>query len=274
MKLNQVTPNVVAGADTDVNPTEPTIDLYLPAAEKATGAGVLILPGGGYTNLSMTNEGSAEAKFFLAHNVAAFLLRYRHAPRYHYPTPLLDAQRAMRVIRANAGEYHVDAGKVGIMGFSAGGHLAAMTTTLYDNKLLPVWPYVADAVDGLSAKPAFAILLYPVIDFTDDAVTHKGSRTSLTQDNRELYEALSPQKHVTRDTPPVFLVQGTNDRTVPVMNSVLMYEACVKAGVAVEMHLLENGPHGFGMGLTQNDEALKAWPEEALRWMGRHKWVP
>ena len=274
MKLYQVTPNVVAGADTDVNPTEPTIDLYVPAGEKATGAGVLILPGGGYTNLSMVNEGSAEAKFFLSHNVAAFVLRYRHAPRYHYPTPLLDAQRAMRVIRANAGEYRVDPAKVGIMGFSAGGHLAAMTTTLYDNKLLPEGPYVADAVDGLSAKPAFAILLYPVIDFTDEAVAHKGSRTSLTQDNAALFEALSPQKHVTRDTPPVFLVQGQNDRTVPVMNSLLMYEACLKAGVPAEMHLLENGPHGFGMGLTQNDEALKEWPGQALRWMGRHKWVP
>ena len=274
MKLYQTAPNIVAGNDTDVNPTEPTIDLYLPPADKATGAGILILPGGGYSNLSMTNEGSAEAKFFLSHNVAAFVLRYRHGPRYHYPTTLLDAQRAMRVIRSGAAEYHLDPAKLGIMGFSAGGHLAAMTTTLYDNKLLPEAPYTADAIDALSAKPAFAILMYPVIDLTDDAVTHKGSRTNLTQDNAALYEALSPQKHVTKDTPPVFLFQGQNDRTVPVMNSLLFYEACVKAGVPAEMHIPENGPHGFGMGLTQNDEALKAWPEQAFSWMRRHKWVP
>jgi acetyl esterase/lipase len=274
MKLYQNTPNVVAGNDTDVNPTEPTIDLYMPPADKATGAAILILPGGGYSNLSMTNEGSAEAKFFLSHNVAAFVLRYRHGPRYHYPTTLLDAQRAMRVIRGGAAEYHLDPAKLGIMGFSAGGHLAAMTTTLYDNKLLPEAPYTPDAIDALSAKPAFAILMYPVIDLTNDAVTHKGSRTNLTQDNAALYEALSPQKHVTKDTPPVFLFQGQNDRTVPVMNSLLFYEACVKAGVPAEMHILENGPHGFGMGLTQNDEALKAWPEQALSWMRRHKWVP
>jgi acetyl esterase/lipase len=235
---------------------------------------VVILPGGAYGMLSMANEGSSEGKFFLAHNVAAFVLRYRHGPQYHYPTPLLDSQRALRVIRARAEEFHVDRNKVGILGFSAGGHLAALTTTSYDNKLLPEAPYVPDAADALSAKPAFALLLYPVIDLTDDAVTHRGSRTNLTQDNKELYEALSPQKHVMRDTPPVFLVHGTNDRTVPVMNSILFYEACVKAGVSAEMHILENASHGFGMGLTQNDEAPKAWPDQALRFMARHKWIP
>ena len=130
-------------------------------------------------------------------------------------------------------------------------------------------PPTPDATDAASAKPAFAILLYPVIDLTDDAITHKGSRSNLTQDNPALYEALSPQKHVTRDTPPVFLVQGTNDRTVPVTNSILFYEACVKAGVPAEMHILEKRPHGFGMGLTRNDEVLKAWPDQASAgWAG------
>jgi len=274
IKLYGTTPNVVAGRETELDPTEPTLDIYLPQADKATGAGVLILPGGGYQMLTVPGEGAEPARFFLSHNVAAFVLRYRHGPRYHYPTTLLDAQRALRLIRARAEEYHVDPAKVGVFGGSAGGHLAAMMATLYDNKLFPEAPYIADATDGLSAKPAFALLLYPVIDLTDDAVTHKGSRTNLTQDNPALYDPLSPQKHVTRDTSPVFIVQGSNDRLVPVKNSLLFYEACLKAGVPAEMHILENGPHGFGMGANLNDDAIKEWPEQALRFMARHHWIP
>jgi acetyl esterase/lipase len=274
IKLYTTTPNVVAGRETELDPTEPTLDLYIPQADKATGAGVLILPGGGYQMLTVPGEGAEPAKFFLSHNVAAFVLRYRHGPRYHYPTTLLDAQRALRLIRSRAQEYRVDPAKVGVLGGSAGGHLAAMLATLYDNKLLPEAPYVADATDGLSARPSFALLLYPVIDLSEDGVTHRGSRTNLTQDNPALYDPLSPEKHVTRDTPPTFIVHGTNDRLVPVKNSLLFYEACLKAGVSVEMHLLENGPHGFGMGPNLNDRTLREWPEQALRFIARHQWIP
>jgi acetyl esterase/lipase len=274
IKLYATTPNIVPGPETEENPTEPTLDLYLPPADQATGAAVLVLPGGGYSNLAMGHEGAQVGQFFQSHHVAGFVLRYRHGPRYHYPTTLLDAQRAMRVLRARAAEFHVDPAKLGILGFSAGGHLAAMTTTLYDNKLLPDAPYAPDLTDALSAKPAFALLLYPVIDLTDDNVTHRGSRNNLTQNNPALYAPLSPQLHVTRDTPPVFLVHGTNDPAVPVMNSILFYEACVKARVPAEMHILENAPHGFGMGLNQNIEELKEWPGQALRFMARHKWIP
>jgi acetyl esterase/lipase len=271
--LYSTTPHVVAGRETELDPTEPTLDLYIPPAEKATGAGVLILPGGGYQMLTVPGEGAEPARFFVSRNVAAFVLRYRHGPRYHYPTTLLDAQRALRLIRARAQEYRVDPAKVGVLGGSAGGHLAAMLATLHDNRLLPDAPYVADATDGLSARPSFVLLLYPVIDLTDDAVTHRGSRTNLTQDNPALYDLLSPHKHVTRDTPPVFIVHGTNDRLVPVKNSLLLYEACLKAGVPVEMHILENGPHGFGMGANLNDAAIKEWPEQALRFLARHRWI-
>ncbi len=273
IKLYSTTPNIVAGRETELDPTEPTLDIYLPQSDKATGAGILILPGGGYQMLTVPGEGADLARFFLSHNVAAFVLRYRHGPRYHYPTTLLDAQRALRLIRERAQEYRVDPAKVGVLGGSAGGHLAAMLATMYDNKLLPEAPYLADATDGLSAKPAFALLLYPVIDLSDDAVTHRGSRTNLTQDDPALYDLLSPQKHVTRDTPPVFIVQGTNDRLVPVKNSLLFFEACLKAGVPVEMHILENGPHGFGLGANLNDNAIKEWPEQALRFMARHRWI-
>ncbi|HET9386353.1 MAG TPA: alpha/beta hydrolase, partial [Gemmatimonadales bacterium] len=202
IKLCDTTPDVVAGRETELDPTEPTLDLYIPPSDRATGAGVLILPGGGYQMLTVPGEGADPARFFLSRNVAAFVLRYRHGPRYHYPTTLLDAQRALRLIRARAQEYRVDPAKLGVLGGSAGGHLAAMLATLYDNMLLPEPPYVPDATDGVSARPSFVLLLYPVIDLSDDAVTHRGSRTNLTQDTPILYDALSPQKHVTRDTPP------------------------------------------------------------------------
>ena len=273
INLYTTTPGVVEGRESELDPTEPTLDIYLLDADKATGAGVLILPGGGYQMLTVPGEGPAPARFFRSHNVAAFVLRYRHGPRYHYPTTLLDAQRALRLIKARAKEYRVDPAKVGVFGGSAGGHLAAMLATLYGNKLLPAAPYVPDAIDGQDARPAFALLLYPVIDLTEDAVTHRGSRTNLTQDNPALFEALSPQKHVTKDTPPVFLVHGTNDRLVPVKNSLLFYEAALKAGVPAEMHILDNGPHGFGMGDNLNDQTARDWPVLALRFMARHQWI-
>jgi acetyl esterase/lipase len=274
IKLYDRTPGVVDGRETELDPTEPTLDIYLPPAGKATGAGVLILPGGGYQILTVPGEGPAPARFFLSHNVAAFVLRYRHGPRYHYPTTLLDAQRAVRLIKSRAQEYRIDPDKLGVLGASAGGHLAGMLATLYDNKLLPAAPYVADAIDAQNARPAFALLQYPVIDLTDDAVTHRGSRTNLTQDTPALYAPLSPQLQVTRATPPVFIVHGTNDRLVPVKNALLMYEACLKAGVPVEMHILDNGPHGFGMGDNVPDETLREWPMQALRFMARQKIIP
>jgi acetyl esterase/lipase len=274
IKLYDKTPGVVEGTDNEMNPMEPTLDLYIPEEGKATGAGVLLCPGGGYQMLTVPGEGPAPARFLLQHNIAAFVLRYRHGPQYHYPTTLQDAQRALRLIKSRAKEYRVDPEKVGVFGGSAGGHLAALLATMYDQKSLPEAPYTADAVDALSAKPAFALLLYPVIDLTDDAVTHRGSRTNLTQDNKDLYEPLSPWKHVTRDTPPAFIIHGTNDMLVPVKNSLLYYEACKKAGVSVEMHLLENAQHGFGMGANLTDQTVKDWPDQALRFMARHKWIP
>ena len=274
IKLYDQTPGVVEGAESELNPTEPTLDIYLPDADKATGAGVLVLPGGGYQILTVPGEGPAPARFFLSHNIAAFVLRYRHAPRYHYPTTLLDAQRALRLIKARAKEYRIDPDRVGVLGASAGGHLAAMLATLYDDKLVPAAPYVPDAIDAQNARPAFVLLQYPVIDLTDDAVTHRGSRTNLTQDNPALYGPLSPQKHVTRDTPPTFIVHGTNDRLVPVKNSLLFYESCLNAGVPVEMHILDNGPHGFGMGDNLNDATVREWPMLALRFIARHQMIP
>ena len=270
IKLYERTPNVIKFTENELNPMEPTLDFYIPDAEKATGTGVLLCPGGGYQMLTVPGEGGTIADFFKAHNIAAFVVRYRHGPQYHYPATLLDAQRALRYIKAHAKEYNVDPDRVGVFGGSAGGHLAAMLATLYNNELLPEKPYVPDEIDSLRARPAFALLLYPVIDLTDDSVTHKGSRTNLTQDDQDLYEALSPWKHVTGDTPPAFIVHGTNDFLVPVKNSLLYYEACLKVRVPVEMHLLDTPMHGFGMGVNLNDETAKDWPEQAVRFIERH----
>jgi acetyl esterase/lipase len=274
IKLYERTPGVVAGNETELDPTEPTLDIYLPESGKGTGAGVLVLPGGGYQILTVPGEGPAPARFFLSHNVAAFVLRYRKGPRYHYPTTLQDAQRALRLIKSRAQEFRIDPERLGVLGASAGGHLAAMVATLYDNSPLPAAPYVPDAVDMLNARPAFVLLEYPVIDLTDDATTHRGSRTNLTQDNPALYAPLSPQLHVTRQSPPAFLVHGTNDRLVPVRNSLLYYQACVAAGVPAEMHILDNGPHGFGMGTGIDDPTVQEWPMQALRFMARQKVIP
>jgi acetyl esterase/lipase len=270
IKLYEKTPNVIEFPENELNPMEPTLDLYIPDADRATGAGVLLCPGGGYEMLTVPGEGGTIAEFFKAHNIAAFVLRYRHGPQYHYPTTLLDARRALRHIKAHAKEYFVDPERVGVFGGSAGGHLAAMLATLYGRRLMPEEPYVPDDIDSLSARPAFALLLYPVIDLTDNSVTHKGSRTNLTQDNPDLYEALSPWKHVTGATPPAFIVHGTNDFLVPVKNSLLYYEACLKARIPVEMHLLDTPMHGFGMGADLKDETVKDWPEQAVRFVERH----
>jgi acetyl esterase/lipase len=242
------------------------MDIYLPPSEKASGAAVVVLPGGGYVNLSMTNEGSSIAKMLVSHDIAAFVVRYRHGPRYHYPAPQIDGQRALRTVRSKAAEYHIQPDRIGVLGFSAGGHLAASLATLD----IPA-PEHPDEIDKLSARPDFAVLMYPVINLTDDAVTHKGSRTALTQEDPALFAQLSPEQHVSKETPPVFIVQGMDDRTVPVMNSVLFYEACLKNKVPAEMHLFENGRHGFGLG--GNDPSLSSWPDLMVKWMAHNKWL-
>jgi acetyl esterase/lipase len=265
IKLWEVTPGVAAGKDTDGDPTEPTMDVYLPAGQTAT-AGMLVLPGGGYTHLSTIREGSDVAKMLVSHGIAAFVVRYRHAPRYQYPAPVLDGQRAIRTVRAKAADFNVDPKRIGVIGFSAGGHLAATMATQFDAGKTD-----GDAIDSESSRPDFVVLLYPVITLTDEQYVHKGSRTALLGDRHDLWASLSAEQHVTRQTPPVFLAQATTDRTVPVENSVLFYMACRKAGVPAELHLFEMGSHGFGLAAT--DAALKVWPELMVTWMGKNGWV-
>jgi acetyl esterase/lipase len=266
IKLWDTTPGVVAGPDTDTDPTEPTMDIYLPPGG-GTGAAVIVFPGGGYTHLSTIREGSDVAKVLVSHNIAAFVVRYRHAPRYSHPTPILDGQRAVRLVRAHAADYQIDPKRIGVLGFSADGHLAATLATNFDAGD----PNSADPTDRVSSRPDFAALLYPVITLSDPTYAHKGSRDALAGKHPELWAQLSPEQHVTINTPPVFIAHATTDRTVPIENSLMFYEACHKAGVSVELHIFSHGSHGFGLAPT--DPALRVWPDLMVSWMAANKWM-
>jgi acetyl esterase/lipase len=235
--------------------------LYPAPAEKATGAAVVVCPGGGYGGLATGHEGDAVAKWFNERGVSAFVLKYRLSP-YRHPVPMLDVQRAIRLVRSKAAEWKLDPGKIGVMGFSAGGHLASTAATHFDAGHSDA----KDPVDQVSCRPDFAILCYPVISFTTEYV-HAGSRKNLLGDNPdpELVKSLSNELQVTDQTPPTFLFHTNEDRGVPPENSVLFYQALRKAKVPVEMHLYEKGSHGVG--LAPNDPVLSAWPSQLHGWL-------
>ena len=244
-------------ADTD----KPTITVYR-APRGSSGTAVIVAPGGGYGALATEHEGRQEAYWFNAMGITAFVLKYRLGPRYHHPIELGDAQRAIRTVRARATEFTVIPDRIGMMGFSAGGHLTATAGTHYDAGRADA----ADPIDRVGSRPDFLILGYPVISF-DPAVAHAGSVKNLLGDNPDpkLIEDLSNDLRVTAQTPPTFLFHTTNDNGVPVENSVRFYLALRKARVPAEMHLFENGPHGVGMALS--DPALSVWPSLLMNWL-------
>lgn len=251
------------GAQGSEDRDRPTITIYLPyGRQAAAGAGVVVCPGGSYTGLAMNHEGRQVANFLNSHGVAAFVLKYRLGPRYHHPVELGDAQRAIRLVRSRAQEFNLDPDRVGIMGFSAGGHLASTAGTHFDAGDAGA----ADAVDRQSSRPDFLILGYPVISFTTP-YTHKGSLRNLLGDNADpkLVESLSNELQVTAQTPPTFLFHTNADTGVPPENSVLFYLALRKAKVPAEMHIFEKGPHGVGLGNT--DPALSEWPILLAKWL-------
>jgi acetyl esterase/lipase len=210
----------------------------------------------------MVKEGSDVAAWLNARGVAAFVLKYRLGPKYHSPIELGDAQRALRTVRANAAEYGIAADRIGMWGFSAGGHLTASAGTMYDAGNAAS----ADPIERVSSRPDFLVLAYPVITMLDPYV-HKGSRLYLLGDapTQAAEEAMSPELHVTAETPPTFLFTTTDDHTVPSMNSVLFYAALVKAGVPVEMHIFQHGAHGAG--LAPSNPQLEPWTEMLIKWM-------
>jgi acetyl esterase/lipase len=251
-------------ADLDV----PTLTTYLPASNP-TRTGVIIAPGGGYQHLSMEKEGSDIAHWLNAHGVAGFVLKYRLGPKYHYPAELMDAQRAIRTVRAQAAALGIAPDHIGMWGFSAGGHLAAMAGTMFDS--LPATKD-ADGIDRQSARPDFLVLAYPVIT-SDPEYAYKGLVKFLLGDSPDpaLVKKISAETAVNSQTPPTFIMQTTDDGTVPVMNSVLFYEALVKAKVSAEMHLFQHGPHGVGLAPGFPD--LKGWPDLLATWMRAKGWM-
>jgi len=228
----------------------PTLTIYLPAADKATGAGVVICPGGGYAHLSMDKEGSDVAAWLNEHGLAGFVLKYRLGPRYHHPAPLDDAHRAIRYVREHAADLRVKPDRIGIWGFSAGGHLAATAATHFDS----------------GTRPDFVILAYPVITF-EPPYAHQGSRKNLlgAEPDPKLVGNLSDDTQVTAQTPPTFLFHTDGDKGVPAENSVLFYLALRKAGVPAELHIYERGPHGVG--LAPKDPVLSSWPPRLADWL-------
>jgi acetyl esterase/lipase len=230
---------------------------------------VLILPGGGYRNLAMNHEGRQVANYLHAAGVAAFVLQYRLGPRYHHPVQLEDAQRAMRTIRSHAREWHIAADRIGVLGFSAGGHLAATLSTHFDTGE----PQAQDPVDRAGSRPDFCILGYPVISLIEPW-THQGSKTNLLGDkpSPDLARSLSVERSVTGNTPPTFLFLTNADTVVPAENGVSYYLALRKAGVSAEIHIFENGPHGVG--LAMNDAALSEWPKLLVNWLRVHGLLP
>ena len=245
----------------------PTLTPYFPPKDKMTGAAIVICPGGGYAHLA-DHEGRPVAEWLNTLGVTAFVLKYRLGPRYHHPAPLQDAARAIRIVRARASEWGLDPQRIGILGFSAGGHLASTAGTHFDSGK----PDAQDVIERVSSRPNLMILIYPVITMRE--MTHAGSKKNLLGDqpSPELVALLSNEEQVTRETPPTFLVHTMNDSAVPVENSLLFVSALRKAGVPFEFHLYERGPHGFGLG--GNDPILATWPDRCADWLRIHGFAP
>ncbi|TGE23364.1 alpha/beta hydrolase [Hymenobacter metallicola] len=250
------------------NVVQPTLQVFRPAREKANGTAIIICPGGGYGRLAMDHEGTDVAKRLNEMGITAFVLKYRLPNDQSQPdkttAPLLDAQQALRLVRQRATEFGINPVRVGIMGFSAGGHLAATAGTHFAKP-------AGDTKDNTSVRPDFQVLVYPVISFTD-SLAHGGSRKSLLGDSPtpEQIRLYSNEQQVTTQTPPTFLVHAADDKTVKVQNSLRFYEACLRAGVPVEMHLYPKGGHGFGM---NNKTTKDNWTDRLQNWLDANGWL-
>ncbi len=242
----------------------PQYFVYLPEKNKATGAAAVILPGGGYGILAMNHEGHDYAKWLAERGVAGIVVKYRVSGNpefgYQYPVPFMDARRAIRTTRANAAEWNIDPNKVGIMGSSAGGHLASLCATRFNDT---IDQETADEIDKLSARPDFAILIYPVI--STELHAHTGSRRNLlgADASEDLVAKTSTERAVTKETPPSFLLT-TFDDMVDCRNSLMFASACKEHGVPVSLHLFEEGGHGYGL---NGKGDLAAWPSLLEQWL-------
>jgi acetyl esterase/lipase len=244
----------------------PDISVYLPSKRTATGQAVIICPGGGYSRLAYNWEGSDPARLLSSRGIAAIVLKYRlpNAKSNITPhlSPLMDAKRAIRLVRANAARWNIKKDQVGIMGFSAGGHLASTLGTHFDSGDATA----ADSIERESSRPGFMVLVYPVITMSKP-VMHAGSRSNLIGQNADssLAKLYSNELQVTKETPPTFLLHATDDKGVPVENSLLFYQALKDNGVPAEMHIYPTGGHGFGLGIGKG--YLEGWTDLLVLWM-------
>ncbi len=257
-------PDGAPGAKGTEDKDQPFINVWSAAKDKANGAAFVVCPGGGYGGLAADHEGVQVAKWFNGIGVSAFVLHYRLGSQgYHFPTQLIDVQRAIRHVRANAQQYGIDPNRIGIIGFSAGGHLTSMAATMFDEK-----PEGAtnDAIDQVSARPDVAAPTYPVITMIED-FGHKGSRKNLLgpNDNDELAKHVSTETRVTASTPPIFIFQTDEDAAVPAENAVAFYLACRKNKVPAELHIYRPGPHGVGLFL--GDPVIGTWSGHLRDWL-------
>jgi len=252
-------PGALGKQDKDI----PTLTPYLPAEGKGTGAAIVVCPGGGYGGLA-PHEGPDYALFLQQHGIAAFVLKYRLGSQgYRHPSMMLDAQRAIRIVRARAAEWKVDPKRVGIMGSSAGGHLASTAMTHFDAGN----PDAADAIDRQSCRPDIGILCYPVI--TMGANTHAGSKKNLLGDKPEdaLVELLSNEKQVSKHTPPCFLWHTWEDKSVKVENALEFASALQRNGVPFDLHVYQQGRHGIGLADKEPFSNAHPWSRDLLFWL-------
>jgi len=248
----------------------PQYEVHLPEVSQRTGAAVVIFPGGGYGMLAMNHEGREYAAWLAERGITAVIVKYRVSgddrAGYHFPVPLMDARRAIRLTRSKAAEWGVDPAKVGVMGSSAGGHLASMCATLWDEKFPAE---TSDAIDALECRPDFAVLVYPVISMTEKW-GHGGSKRRLLGENpdTQLAERLSTDRRVNAKTPPCFLVHAADDGGVPLRNSMEFAARCAENRVPVVCHVFAEGGHGFGL-KGKGDSA--GWPSLLGEWLAAHK---
>lgn len=255
-------PDGAPGAQGTADEDTPTLTLYPASGSDKVATGVVVCPGGGYVHLAMDHEGEKVAQWLNRLGISAFVLKYRLGPKYHFPVELWDAQRAIRYVRAHAAEFGIEPNRIGIWGFSAGGHLASTAGTHFDNGS----GNASDPIEKQSSRPDFMILAYPVVTFFEP-YAHLGSLHALLGDKPDpnLVRLLSNETQVTARTPPTFLFHTTEDQTVPVENSINFYLALRRAGVPAEMHIYQKGKHGVG--LAPDDPVLRTWPNRLADWL-------
>lgn len=267
-QLEYLWPNGAPGAVGVEEQDKPHFEIF-GASGPGQHTAVIVCPGGGYTHLAYEKEGTRIAEWLNLRGITAFVLTYRLAPRYHYPQPILDGYRSVRWVRSHAQQFNIAPDRIGMWGFSAGGHLVGMVGTHFDAGNAQA----ADPIDRVSDRPDFVISSYGALTLQQGVAKPSALRPVLgVEPTPEILDEVSPDKHVTAQTPPYFLYATTTDQSVPPLSSVVFYTALVRAGVPAEIHIFQQGPHGTA--LAQSYPALSAWPGLLENWLRQNGWIP